>query len=32
LIVVSGLEKSYATRGRTQVHALAGISVDIGAG
>jgi NitT/TauT family transport system ATP-binding protein len=32
LIVVSGLEKSYATRGRTLVHALAGISVAIGAG
>jgi NitT/TauT family transport system ATP-binding protein len=32
LIVVSSLEKTYATRGRTQVHALAGISVEIGAG
>jgi NitT/TauT family transport system ATP-binding protein len=32
LIVVSGLEKSYATRGRTRVHALGGISVAIGAG
>jgi NitT/TauT family transport system ATP-binding protein len=32
LIVVSGLEKSYATRGRTVVHALAGISVSISAG
>ena len=32
LIVVSSLEKTYATRGRTQVHALAGISVEIAAG
>ncbi len=32
MIVVSSLEKTYATRGRTQVHALAGISVEIGAG
>src|SRR6266704_3083719 len=32
LIVVSNLEKTYATRGRAQVHALAGISVEIGAG
>jgi NitT/TauT family transport system ATP-binding protein len=32
LIVVSSLEKTYATRGRTQVQALAGISVEIGAG
>jgi len=32
LIVVSSLEKTYATRGRTQVHALAGISLEIGAG
>ena len=32
LIVVSSLEKTYATRGRTHVHALAGISVEIGAG
>ena len=32
LIVVSSLEKTYATRGRTLVHALAGISVEIGAG
>ena len=32
LIVVSDLEKTYATRGRAQVHALAGISVDVGAG
>jgi hypothetical protein len=30
LIVVSSLEKTYATRGRAQVHALAGISVEIG--
>jgi len=32
LIVVSNLEKTYATRGRAQVHALAGISVEVGAG
>jgi len=32
LIVVSSLEKTYATRGRTQVQALAGISFEIGAG
>ena len=32
LIAVSGLEKTYATRGRAQVHALAGISLEIGAG
>src|SRR6266700_2390806 len=32
LIVVSNLEKTYATRGRAQVHALAGISVAVGAG
>jgi NitT/TauT family transport system ATP-binding protein len=32
LIVVSSLEKTYATRGRSQVHALAGISVEIAAG
>ncbi len=32
MIVVSSLEKTYATRGRTQVHALAGISLEIGAG
>ena len=32
LIVVSSLEKTYAARGRTHVHALAGISVEIGAG
>ena len=32
MIVVSSLEKTYATRGRTQVQALAGISVEIGAG
>lgn len=32
LIVVSSLEKTYATRGRSHVHALAGISVEIGAG
>jgi len=32
LIVVSSLEKTYATRGRTQVQALAGISVEIEAG
>jgi NitT/TauT family transport system ATP-binding protein len=32
LIVVSSLEKTYATRGRTQVQALASISVEIGAG
>ena len=32
MIVVSSLKKTYATRGRTQVHALAGISVEIGAG
>jgi NitT/TauT family transport system ATP-binding protein len=32
LIVVSSLEKTYATRGRTQVQALAGISVEIDAG
>jgi NitT/TauT family transport system ATP-binding protein len=32
LIVVSSLEKTYARRGRTQVQALAGISVEIGAG
>jgi len=31
LIVVSSLEKTYATRGRSQVHALAGISVEIAA-
>ena len=32
MIVVSRLEKTYATRGRTQVQALAGISVEIEAG
>ena len=32
MIVVSSLEKTYATRGRTQVQALAGISVEIGTG
>src|SRR3989441_4911549 len=32
LIVVSNLEKTYATRGRAQVHARAGISVEVGAG
>ena len=32
LIVVSSLEKTYATRGRSQVHALAGISLEIDAG
>ncbi len=32
MIVVSSLEKTYATRGRTQVQALAGISFEIGAG
>ncbi len=32
MIVVSSLEKTYATRGRTQVQALAGISVEIEAG
>jgi NitT/TauT family transport system ATP-binding protein len=32
LIVVSNLEKTYATRGRSQVHALASISVEIGVG
>src|SRR5262249_54144868 len=32
LIVVSSLEKTYATRGRSHVHALAGISVEIEAG
>jgi NitT/TauT family transport system ATP-binding protein len=32
LIVVSSLEKTYATRGRAQVQALAGISLEIGAG
>ncbi len=32
MIVISSLEKTYATRGRTQVQALAGISVEIGAG
>jgi NitT/TauT family transport system ATP-binding protein len=32
LIVVSSLEKTYATRGRTQVQALAGISVEIETG
>ena len=30
--MVSSLEKTYATRGRAQVHALAGISVEIAAG
>ena len=32
MIVVSSLEKTYATRGRAQVQALAGISVEIGSG
>ena len=32
LITVSQLEKTYATRGRSTVHALAGISLDIAAG
>jgi NitT/TauT family transport system ATP-binding protein len=32
LIVVSSLEKTYAARGRSQVHALADISVEIAAG
>ena len=32
MIVVSSLEKTYATRGRAQVQALAGISLEIGAG
>jgi len=32
LIVVSSVEKTYATRGRTQVQALAGISVEIETG
>ncbi len=32
LIVVSSLEKTYATRGRAQVQALAGISLEIRAG
>ncbi|HTY76847.1 MAG TPA: ABC transporter ATP-binding protein [Candidatus Bathyarchaeia archaeon] len=32
MIVVSSLEKTYATRGRSQVHALAGISLEIDAG
>src|SRR5205823_4612290 len=32
LISVSDLEKTYVTRGRAKVHALAGISLDIDAG